>query len=544
MSAPSSELARVREILRARGYLAPPGSSGTRGFWPRLAGWSLLLAATCTLVAVSAGGGAAASLLLFTLAAWPTVAVLVFLATRLGTAAAARLLAWGARPEQAALAMGALAAVGVALAVAGCTGGGDPRPPGWLGLGAGLLLALHVFRASRRELLTTLHLEEHCRTPGPWGAAAVVVAGALALAWPSSGKPQLPWAPLSGLVPKTRVAVLAVDGLSREELAAGAHLLGGGVEVLARLPWARVEGADRQLPAEFWTTVACGAGPREHGVAVMEETRPFGLAYGAALAPWGRVLLAGPWQWVGLMPRLAKPSLQRRLPTFWEMASRAGYPVTVGGWWGTWPVRLFAGQVVSERAMLAGATTQDAVSPPLASLVEESFARPEPLPLRVTLLGEAIAKRAARRPGPQLLAVAFPGLDLEARGAAQPPLALAARQLPHLAILGRVVEGLLEGGFQVLVVGAGWQGGTWFFASSKLAAAANPTLPPETVAPLVLAALELPAAPYHRFPPGVGNAPLGAPRTDYGPPPPPASLPDREAARLQRELLESLGYVQ
>jgi len=96
----------------------------------------------------------------------------------------------------------------------------------------------------------------------------------------------------------------------------------------------------------------------------------------------------------------------------------------------------------------------------------------------------------------------------------------------------------------VLVVGAGWQGGTWFFASSELAAAANPTLPPETVAPLVLAALQLPLAPYHRFPPGVGNAPLGAPRTDYGPPPPPASLPDREAARLQRELLESLGYVQ
>jgi hypothetical protein len=229
MSAPSSELARVREILRARGYLAPPGSSGTRGFWPRLAGWSLLLAATCTLAAVSAGGGAAASLPLFTLAAWPTVAVLVFVATRLGNAAAARLLAWGARPEQVALAMGALAAVGVALAVAGCTGGGDPRPPGWLGLGAGLLLALHAFRASRRELLTTFHLEEGSRTPGPWGAAAVVVAGALALAWPSSGKPQLPWAPLSGLVPKTRVAVLAVDGLSREELRRPAGAGGAGV---------------------------------------------------------------------------------------------------------------------------------------------------------------------------------------------------------------------------------------------------------------------------------------------------------------------------
>jgi len=490
-------------------------------------------------------GGKVASFLLFALAGWPTTSVLLFLLGQLGRALAARLLAWGARPEQVALALGALAGVGAILAAAGCTGGEDPRLSGWFGLGAGLLLAWHLAHAIRQALRSALQVANKSKSHSPWAGAVLLATGAALLAWPFPEKRQLPARPLPSFQPQARVAVLAVDGLSREELAAGAQLLGGGVEVLARFPWRRLDGVSgRELPAEFWTTVACGAPPQRHGVEVMEETRPFGFPFGAALAPWSRVLLAGPWQWLGFMPRLARPNLERRLPTFWEMASRAAYPVTVGGWWGSWPVRAFPGHVVTERAMLAGAVTEDAVSPPLASTVRESFARAEALPLRVTLLGEAIALRFARRPGPQLLALAFPGPDLEARGKAQPPLALAARQLPHLAILGRVVEALVGANFQVLVVGAGWQGGTWFFSGSTLSGAGEPSVPAEAIAPLVLVALGLPPAPYHQLPATAGPSSLGAWRVDYGPPPPPVSLPDQEAARLQRELLQSLGYVQ
>lgn len=539
----SSELARARQVLRQRGYLYPPPQPQRTARFLRLSLVGLATSSVAALLAAGTGEGSLLSFFLLAASGWPMACLLAMAWAWAGGRLATALVAWGHDPQAVSGAVAALGATAVLLLIGAAAGQGSWQLPAWAGVAAAGSLAWLVFSRSRQALLARFHLEQETGPLPAWLFVGALLAGASGFLMEPKPPQGTPLAPLAGFLPSGRVVVLAVDGLSREDLEAGAQLLGGGLEQLLRFRWAPLAASPGSLPAEFWTTVACGASPRLHGVRVVEETRPWGLSAGVALGPTARLLLAEPWGVLGLMPQVAKPTLQRRLSTFWEMAARAGYPVLVGGWWGSWPVRAFPAQVASERAWLAGATSADAVTPGLAPLVQDLHARHEAQALRVSLLGEALAKLGARRGGPFVAAVAFPSLDLEARRGPSPPVALAVRQLPHLGVLGRMVEVLLAEEVTVIVVGAPWHGGQGFVAFSARSGGPEGPLPPEAIASMVLASLDLPLAPYHLPPPPwVASGSLRA-RLDYGPPPPVASFPSAEGARLQRELLKSLGYL-
>jgi hypothetical protein len=70
--------------------------------------------------------------------------------------------------------------------------------------------------------------------------------------------------------------------------------------------------------------------------------------------------------------RLTRPAIasgsQRRIPTFWEVAARAGLRTAVIHWWATWPADDQPGTVISDRAILRlehGGALDGEVSPPV-----------------------------------------------------------------------------------------------------------------------------------------------------------------------------------
>lgn len=542
MSGLSSEATEARRTLRSRGYLEPPPppAPSRSGLWWGL--WTAAYALDLALVAAGTGGGSfwgwvslAAALVPACAGALGAAWVGIGWLTR-------RLVLWGVEPKTAATAGAWLAAAATLAAVVASVGRAGTRPPGWLGVGLGLVLAGLAFRWARAQVGESLHLAEGRGVAlGVLAAFALVTAalGSWGFFWPAPREPRRAAPPPVFPHPQGRVAVVAVDSLSREDVEAMAQLLGGGWETLARWSWGPLEAGEARFPTEFWTTVACGAPPARHGVTVLEETRPFGTPWGVALPPLLDGLVAVPWAPLGLAPKAVRPTLDRQLPTFWEMAAAAGYPVTVVGWWGSWPVRLFAGQVVSERALLSGATGEDAVAPTLAPLVRSAWGSGSHPAERAGRITREVAERACAQPGPQLLVLGFLPFDLETRATPSSPLALAARQLPHARVFGELVVQLERSGFEIFIVGAAWRGGRWFWAASR-GGGSSPPLPATGLAPLVLRALHLPPAREHR---GPGNG-GGEGAVAYGPPPPPVGVPGREVVHVQREVLRSLGYLQ
>jgi len=545
MSEPFSELARARELLRSRGYLTPPPPPSRFPGWAASGLWALGLAATAALVAAGSGGGELISFLLFTLAGWPLAWAVVWAWEQASKGLARLLVGWGHKPEAVSLAVGILSGSLLLLLLAACVGASGLTAPAGAGLAAAGVFAWARGRKTHKDLRVLFHLPGRGPKGERWLFLSLLLVGVLFFVWPQQKEAKsVAAAPWKVPPPTARLAVIAVDGLSWEDVEAGSKLVGGGLEELRSWRWAPLTAEPSPFPGEFWNTVACGAPPHAHGVEVVEETRPFGVKEGVALSRVGGWLLAQPWQWLGLMQQVAKPNLRRKLPTFWEMAARAGYPVGVVGWWGTWPVRAFPGEVVSERALFSGATSADAVTPSLAPLVQEAFARGLAPALQTTLLAEGVANRFLSKGGPMLMAIAFPGLDLETRSQPSSPLALAWRQLPHVAILGRLLKNLASQEFTVFVLGAAWHGGTWFVASSAHLGGPGPPLRAEEVAPLLLQEASLPLAPYHPLPPNFWGKGASVQRQDYGSPPPVVEVPSAEAAQLQREVLRSLGYLQ
>ncbi|MGC8915511.1 MAG: hypothetical protein ACP5NF_00840 [Thermoanaerobaculum sp.] len=545
MSAPFSDLGRARETLLARGYLRPPPPPApSRPFlWWVL--WTCIMAESGALVAAGSGAGTFSSFAALSLALVPSFAVAGLVGWAGIKALAQRLLAWGHAPQsvaRGAATVGALAWLALAVALEGAAG---LKLPGFAGVVAGLALGVLIFRWVEGRVAVLCQLPDPGRiqpiTLVAFGAATVALA-AVTFSWPS----RAPWPAEEVLpplpAPRARLAVVAADGVSREDVEAMAEIVGGGWGLVRAWTWGPLDPSPSRFPAEFWTTVACGTEPARHGVTVFEETRPLGAARGVALSPLAQRLVAFPWEFWGLAPKGVRPTLDRRLPTFWEVAARAGYPVTVVGWWGSWPVRLFPGQVVSERAVLSGAASHDAVTPALAPLVREAFARSSQPGARADRVVLDVTAWASQRSGPQVLALSFVSFDVEARQGPFGSLAPLGRQLPHARAFSTLILMLHEAGFEVFVIGAAWRGGSWFWAFSG-SAPARAEVAAVAVAPVILDALGLPRASYHRWPRSWAPAePTAA--VAYGPPPPVVQVPDPEVARRQREVLRSLGYVQ
>ncbi len=554
-TAPPDRLERARRELAGRGYLTGPAATqpGARATTVRLA----LFAAALALLLAAAEVGSSGQRIGFLppLAAGFLPAALVAVAGGYGLCRwlAVAALRLGGEPGTIASAVGVVAGAGPVAAVAAM---GRPPVTGVTTLPAVVGAALAALGAAlwmRHHLLVLLAF------PAPPAAGRrvtgaifpVVVLGGvvavLALAH-RSDQPETA-AGASFPPPQGRVAIVAVDGLAREELEAAADLVGtDALRDLTLWGWAAVAPPRPQLPVVFWTTVACGVPPPLHGITVLEEVRLFGMEEGVPLSRVGRLAVATPLQWFGAARVLARPATVRRRATMWEMASRAGAAVTVGGWWGSWPVRRVMGEIVSERAWLGGDCGRDAVTPGLAALVEAAWQGGS---ADAAAASDALAVRLVETAGgvypAHLLALSLPALDIERRRApAATPFALVQRQLPHLAVVDTVVAGLRSRGYRVWLVGAPWHGGTAFVASSVAPSGRYEPVAAEELAGTVLDQMGLPS-PLGLPPPrrdlsrvtglpGVAQA--------YGPPPPPLAAPSARSQQVQRDVLRNLGYLQ
>lgn len=191
------------------------------------------------------------------------------------------------------------------------------------------------------------------RSTVPLGLVALAGAfGLLLAAGPGTVEPPEP--PRLTVVPSgLRSVVLAVDGADPEiiDRLSGAgrvptftSLLGQGVATIAA-------DADRD-PARVWTTIATGQPPDRHGIRALESREVAGLAGRLRADSSGWALLAGATD----VLRLTRPAIasgdERLIPTFWEVAARAGFRSAAVHWWATWPAPPHSGIVVSDRAIL------------------------------------------------------------------------------------------------------------------------------------------------------------------------------------------------
>ncbi len=553
---PDRRLEAARQALRGRGYLAegvPRAPWSWRAVAVRLALFAAALAVTLAVAEVGFAGQPLGLVAPVAAGYLPAALLATLLGYCLCRMLAAAALALGGEPEAIGSAVAALAGVAILSSLAAM---GRPTTPGLAtvpGIALGVLAALLAMAWMRHHLADLLAPPGTAPSRGGTPVVpllVIVVGGVLAVLVVAQrrGEPATVGAPTFPQA-RGRVAVLAVDGLAREDLEAGAALVGGrGLRDATLWGWAPMEPPDSPLPVVFWTTVACGVPPGVHGIAVLEEVRLFGLADGLPLSRLGRFAVALPLQAVGLARVVARPATVRHRATFWEMASRAGVGVTVGGWWGSWPVRRLLGEVASERAWLGGDHGPDAVTPGLAAVVAavagNGTVHPASRSDRLALaLSEAIAATSA----PHLAAIAMPALDIERRTTPDAtPLALADRLLPHLEALDAVIDRLLQADYQVFLIGVPWQGGTAFVASSAAVAGRHEALPAVALAPSVLDALGLPPASGLLAPRrdlSAAEGPLAAP-VAYGPPPPPVAAPSPRGQEVQRELLRNLGYLQ
>ncbi len=556
---PSSDLTTARRHLERRGYLRgglPPAPPAMRqrivfgvAFWVAVSG---------TLV----GGGLArsgagwAQVKVMTLAVSPLVLVAFLAALLVGRWAAARWLAWGGSPPRIADGIGWAAALLTFAGIVGVLWDALASLEAVVRVGSGgaacaIVAGLAVRNVLRRDLGGG---EGIC--PPRWhpGLAQLALLATAAAGVGTAMLPPEPQPEASGsgafAVPAAggRVAVVGVDSLSRGDLEA--------LEVVfpdddwsdvATWGWFEVRGAAAALPAVMWTSIACGASPTEHGVQVMEEVQMFGHGEGVVLPPLLRRLVIMAWAPFSAVRVAARPSLDRRRPTFWEMASRAGCPVLVGGWWGSWPVRHVLGEVVSERAWLGGATGADAVSPSLAGAVVAAWQQGRKAPAATDALAEELVRRATSRRGASLVVLWLPALDLATRlGSAQGPVAAVAGLKPHLRVLRTLLDRLENSGYIVWLLGIP-QGAQVPFAASRsvfVQGGSRSASTAELVA-LWLAQLGLPPPLGGALPrPDLAGqlAAIQAP-ANYGPPPAPVARPSVASATVQRNVLRNLGYL-
>lgn len=555
---PNADLATARRHLEHKGYLRgglPPSPPGP---WQRAVVVMLLWAAASATVVggVLAGSGAGSwDLLVLALAVAPLVFCFVLVAMAAGRRVAAWLVGWGGSPPRVATVLGWMAALLVWLGLGASVWSSDSTPVE-ARLLAGLNAAICAVVAglsSRRGLQQALGATDVTSSRGgrkaEVSALVVVIVASVALAFVPSAQPPLTHPPATFAFPPAsgRVALVGVDGLSRPDLEALASLLPGERwEDIIGWGWVEVEGVAAPLAAVTWTSLACGASPRQHGVSVLEEVQLFGRPTGVVLPMLLRTPLVAVWSKFSLATVVARPALDRRLPTVWEMASRAGCFVLVGGWWGSWPVRQVLGEVASERAWLGGATGADAVTPALAGMVRAAWEEGRQAPAATDLLAAELARRAVAYQGPALVVLWLPGLDLSTRLPEEGgPLAVAARLKPHLGALRALLERLLGGGYTVWLVARPPGLGAPFAASSSVSARQGSRANSGELIATWLSQLGLPT-PAGQAPPrsDLGGRTEGiSTAVDYGPPPAPVERPSAASASVQREVLRNLGYL-
>jgi len=154
--------------------------------------------------------------------------------------------------------------------------------------------------------------------------------------------------------PKHRMILVAIDGID--------HILLDKLIKRGKLPFLKkvsdsgltgsLEIDEGFVPPVFWTTVATGMNPAEHGIANMSARRFAGVA-----TPF-QESLGEPVFGSALMTLIPSSGLDstvpitanlRRSKTFWNILNDKTLPVGIVNWWVTWPCEEVNGFEVSER---------------------------------------------------------------------------------------------------------------------------------------------------------------------------------------------------
>jgi len=543
-------------LLRRRGYLRRRGEGGiSRG--ERLRAWGAAAAGILLLVAAAAILGAApavpATFVPVALLLLPPAlaAAAVWLVLALPLAVRAHRAGFGA-PAVAAAAAVTTGSVAGLLWMAAVWRPPDPVLGPGGAAAAGLAMAGDAMLMTAVARLVTFRLVSGRAlraAPGPRlrtvlvSSLAVLAVLAVAAVRLRSGEPPAAAPPLRTGAVHGRLAVVGVDGPSRAEVL----LLARSQPALADIgSWAWAPLADHEpdepLPVR-WIGIATGVGSRRHGVATLRQIHIRATGCEVLLSPALTRTVAGIWQPLGVVQERTMPAVSRRMPTLWEMASRAGLVVRVIGWWGSFPPRRITGLVASARWLLTGERSPRVVFPAAAAAeLPDADGRGALAVDRRTLA----AMTAPSWTGASLVMPYLPGWWLEKNARRRPPLLEAEALRPHLAVLGRTLTALAGNGYRICVIGLAPGRTGWVMWSSP--GGERPPASPGDLVATCLDALGLPPAAgvggrVRRDLSGVtGPGPL--PAMDYGPPPPLASATAAREGAAQLELLRDHGYLQ
>jgi hypothetical protein len=260
--------------------------------------------------------------------------------------------------------------------------------------------------------------------------------------------------------------IVAWDGLSRE-VVRGIDRLTPGWSAATFGPhtawsWSVPAQMPTSDPIAFWTSVATGCAPSDHGIDRVVSDVP--MAARSLLQAGG--IAAAPQRWLArLLP--TRPGVAtadaRRIPTFWEIAA-ATRKVAVIGWWASWPAvspGASDGYVISDAAYLsvvqrkgveqtiypatwggarapAWLTAATQAAPPAAGEAQSLEAIVREAQRIDRFLIEAL-REVQRDPDLALAVVYLPGLDILRERAVQAgvdPFALADRIEEHVRAVG------------------------------------------------------------------------------------------------------------
>jgi hypothetical protein len=188
-------------------------------------------------------------------------------------------------------------------------------------------------------------------------AALALTALALAPQPPAPPAGESPAVTLAVARPRLAAAPLLVFGIDGGDWDFVEPLLARGdlpaLQALrARGAWGVLKTQRPTLSPVVWTTIATGRSPARHGVHGFVTDYLRGVD---APLPELRAVGPGAAGLLALLPALgavdAGPvrSDARRVPAFWNLATREGSPVNVVDWWATWPAERVLGALVSER---------------------------------------------------------------------------------------------------------------------------------------------------------------------------------------------------
>lgn len=235
-----------------------------------------------------------------------------------------------------------------------------------LGLNRGVVRTI-VFEPGHRRATTTILLvvlaaalalgrSPLWRWPRRVGALAVLGATWFSLVGERAPQPVPP--PAASLARPTgqRLLLIGVDGADPRTL--DRLIAEGELPHIAALREAGVSGSFATLrPTSsplIWTTMVTGRAPREHGVQGHVFERPRWIFervpdQGESLRGLGVRELRDFLLARGLLVISPATSRERRVPALWNVTTQFGQPLSVVGWWATWPAEAILGRISSDR---------------------------------------------------------------------------------------------------------------------------------------------------------------------------------------------------